>query len=1048
MQQSPATPPAVLFDFYCALKPGGSVAPSPATTPAPATSTTAIGYSASNPGFGLLGLPPPSFPLQPAPVYTPGVDPLQGRLLLTATHGYFRLASDKVASERHQFAFADVRSIVAPDAFIPIIVVDTARKQFVFSNFFHRNVTLDALLSLWNNNNTSGSGGAPPKPSKSPEPVIVASEPQPLRPVNNMPPASSPIQPPKAEASATTPASNSHAPASPVTSSPSSLKRRKPDVRVVIGSASNSPSAPATSTPSAPASLGALSDAETERAALTASIMSTWFTPQETTEQRTLPDGTVVAVSIKTVRRALTNVPCLGCRNVAARKKCASQLCATCCWAADSLCKVHFTPKWKAHLAELERVRLQQLRVQRGPCRHFMAGHCRNGVNCLYDHGSNEYLSSPSIGRHLIESTSGAGSLRVVLRVVSAASVGKLGMELGDKINLPASVLMFAVQRELTYPMAFEMTKHVAEPAPPSSTTANSSTTAATTNTDEPATATTTSTTTPTTTTTATPPPPANVHGGVLDFTTDEGTAILPSWMMKHIGAETGDQVVFRYAKLPKGEFVKLQPVSTTWLAVPFEQRRSVLEYHLRNYQTLTEGMTVSIEHHQSQHDFKVLECKPARAISIIDTDIVTDVVEPLEDLRFGHTQLVCDATPVTGSVKKGESLYYLFHPKSVIPTALSGSDASIARIVLRVHPISGDPDLYVSQAVLRPQQAMYTWCAQEPGDKLLVLESSSNPSDCANGSAPASGRTDENSTPVALNVNTPLPFNGKDPVYIAVHAALSDVVFTLSLLSKVPEDRQGHRLTTASETLPLTVSAAGGNIAIVEAKPGQQACSNCGKCFAPTTLVMHERNCVKQTYRCPIDTCKQTMPISMKTKHALVAHTVLRCMCGFEATQRVLHEHQHTDCRLRMVECTNHWCRLLVSYGDLALHTASCSARTTNCPACHESVMWSALDYHFEAFHCLPSGILNWELPLVPQLEALNVEIKPPRRGRGSSQSANENGDEDDENGDETTDDTSEVDHADSSNRNRHVCECGADFRMLDDFQVHQLTDCSLAQH
>ena len=57
------------------------------------------------------------------------------------------------------------------------------------------------------------------------------------------------------------------------------------------------------------------------------------------------------------------------------------------------------------------------------------------------------------------------------------------------------------------------------------------------------------------------------VYGGVLQFTSPApDSAYLPQWMMEHLQAKDGEEVTFKHVDLPKGEFVQLQPVSSSWL--------------------------------------------------------------------------------------------------------------------------------------------------------------------------------------------------------------------------------------------------------------------------------------------------------------------------------------------------------------------------------------------------------------------------------------------------------------------------------------------------
>ena len=57
------------------------------------------------------------------------------------------------------------------------------------------------------------------------------------------------------------------------------------------------------------------------------------------------------------------------------------------------------------------------------------------------------------------------------------------------------------------------------------------------------------------------------VYAGVLEFTSpDPNAAYVPQWMMDYLGVKDGEEVLFEHVDLPKGEFVRLQPVSSAWL--------------------------------------------------------------------------------------------------------------------------------------------------------------------------------------------------------------------------------------------------------------------------------------------------------------------------------------------------------------------------------------------------------------------------------------------------------------------------------------------------
>merc|ERR1719221_2055010 len=101
----------------------------------------------------------------------------------------------------------------------------------------------------------------------------------------------------------------------------------------------------------------------------------------------------------------------------------------------------------------------------------------------------------------------------------------------------------------------------------------------------------------------------------------------LPYWMMCNLCLQEGDLIRVTNTSLPKGSFVKLQPVSSDFLDI--DNPRAVLENSLRNFATLTVGDNVVIDYNQKKYEIEIIECKPANAISIIEADVNVDFAPP-----------------------------------------------------------------------------------------------------------------------------------------------------------------------------------------------------------------------------------------------------------------------------------------------------------------------------------------------------------------------------------------------------------------------------------
>merc|ERR1719188_459479 len=158
---------------------------------------------------------------------------------------------------------------------------------------------------------------------------------------------------------------------------------------------------------------------------------------------------------------------------------------------------------------------------------------------------------------------------------------GKEELEKGNKMILPQSALDHLARLNISYPMLFEVQN----------------------------------------------PGQGRTHAGVQEFIAEEGMCYLPYWMMCNLCLQEGDLVRITNTSLPKGNFVKLQPVSSEFLDI--HNPRAVLENSLRNFATLTVGDCIVIDYNQKKYEIEIVECKPAQAISIIEADVNVDFAPP-----------------------------------------------------------------------------------------------------------------------------------------------------------------------------------------------------------------------------------------------------------------------------------------------------------------------------------------------------------------------------------------------------------------------------------
>ncbi|KAJ2807205.1 ubiquitin fusion degradation protein [Coemansia guatemalensis] len=136
-------------------------------------------------------------------------------------------------------------------------------------------------------------------------------------------------------------------------------------------------------------------------------------------------------------------------------------------------------------------------------------------------------------------------------------------------------------------------------------------------------------------------------HGGVLEFTAEEGRVYLPQWMMDTLHLQPTASVEVTNVALLQGALTKLQAQSTDFLDI--SDHRAVLERALRKFSALTVGDIISIEYNSHEYKLAVLETQPSpSAINIVETDLNVDFAPPVgyvEPARVGAGSQASNST-------------------------------------------------------------------------------------------------------------------------------------------------------------------------------------------------------------------------------------------------------------------------------------------------------------------------------------------------------------------------------------------------------------------
>ncbi|BAM40254.1 ubiquitin fusion degradation protein [Theileria orientalis strain Shintoku] len=145
-----------------------------------------------------------------------------------------------------------------------------------------------------------------------------------------------------------------------------------------------------------------------------------------------------------------------------------------------------------------------------------------------------------------------------------------------------------------------------------------------------------------------------STNGGVLEFISEEGTCNIPYWIMQNLELNEGDVVTITNVSLPKAKWVKLKPLNDDYWDI--SNPRAVLENALRNYATLTTGDVIPIHYLQTVYLIEIVDLKPARACSIIETDMEVDFDVQMPEPKQSVEKTVTEAEIVAGKRLDGKT--------------------------------------------------------------------------------------------------------------------------------------------------------------------------------------------------------------------------------------------------------------------------------------------------------------------------------------------------------------------------------------------------------
>ncbi|CAO2819691.1 unnamed protein product [Amaranthus hypochondriacus] len=424
-------------------------------------------------------------------------------------------------------------------------------------------------------------------------------------------------------------------------------------------------------------------------------------------------------------------------------------------------------------------------------------------------------------------------------------------------------------------------------------------------------------------------------HSGVLEFTAEEGFADLPPHVWINLfpsEAPATPLIEIQYVRLPKGSYAKLQPEEVSFLDIP--NHKAVLETSLRQHATLSQDDMITVRHGELTFKLRVLELKPSQSVSVLETDIEVEIVNPvsasektdlkvLKPLSFG--------APESGIVEEGLYMYYKFSLDNDVWSTIESGNARI-EVKLEAETDLGDTDLYISKHPLMfPTHHQHHWSSHDVGSKTLILSSK-----------------DQN-----LGFGT---------YSIGIYGFRGTTKY--KLLVSIQEN------TKLGQQAGLSTSTA--DVDSVE-------CGNCKHYIPNRSIALHEAYCRRHNLVCHYAGCGVVLRVedaanhvhcnkcgkafqqAEMEKHMKVFHEPIHCSCGIVLEKEEMVQHQSSDCPMRMITCR--FCGDIVQAGNcpmdmrdrlrgLSEHESVCGSRTAPCDSCGRAVMLKEMDIHQIAVH------------------------------------------------------------------------------------------------
>ncbi|CAK73140.1 unnamed protein product (macronuclear) [Paramecium tetraurelia] len=124
-----------------------------------------------------------------------------------------------------------------------------------------------------------------------------------------------------------------------------------------------------------------------------------------------------------------------------------------------------------------------------------------------------------------------------------------------------------------------------------------------------------------------------SIYVGVLEFTADEGTCVVPDWIFDAMGFSNGLSIPINCNRINKfGSLIKVQPHKSAFIKL--SDPKDILKTYLKNFTCLTQDETITINYQDVNYLIDIVKVEPINkhnAICIDEFYFDIDLMDPLD---------------------------------------------------------------------------------------------------------------------------------------------------------------------------------------------------------------------------------------------------------------------------------------------------------------------------------------------------------------------------------------------------------------------------------